>query len=414
MPFADLRSAILEPDLCGGCGGCAAVCPHDLLRLDQDGRPFLADAARGEAPCGSCRLCLDVCPGRDTDVARSERRLFGRSRTVAERWTGVMRGIYTVACRDSAIAARAAAGGAGTALLIAGLRAGLAQAVVVIGRDPERPWVPRALVTADEDEIVACSQSTYCIAPTLQLLRGPGYDRLGMVGLPCEMQSLNRMRNLADPPPAAGRVTFTLEIACSSSTRLAGTEHLLTRLLHVDLDEVEDVRYREGEYPGEFVARTRDGRRRSLPFHQLVNEFRAFKTHRCLSCPDWWSGLADVSICDSDPNVFATSLAGSGSARGSTVVVRTEMGERLLALAGDRGLLRVAPATFDPDVNLGLQRKRHRYRDMRDRHPGRVPAPPVPGADDSPYLSDDEVLRRLSTPNARLEDAAPHGAGRDG
>jgi len=65
MSFRDLRTQILDRELCAACGACAAVCPADALRLTDDGQPrFTPPEAWAEGVCGSCTLCLDVCPGR--------------------------------------------------------------------------------------------------------------------------------------------------------------------------------------------------------------------------------------------------------------------------------------------------------------------------------------------------------------
>ena len=90
MPFLELKREILDHDMCTRCGACAAVCPPGLLEMGDEGLPvpMLAPEAM---PCNECSLCLDVCPGKDTATPRSETRIFGRSRTPQERWTGIFR-----------------------------------------------------------------------------------------------------------------------------------------------------------------------------------------------------------------------------------------------------------------------------------------------------------------------------------
>ena len=156
----------------------------------------------------------------------------------------------------------------------------------------------------------SCAQTSYCLTPNLQLLRDPGFSRIALIALPCEAQAVRKMQNIMPPPNIADKIVLTVEIACASSTTRAGTEHLITNKLGLRLEDVAQMRYRDGEYPGEFAVTTRDGLRKSLPFFQVVDEFRRFKTHRCLACPDWWSGVADVSISDGDPNIYASSRRG--------------------------------------------------------------------------------------------------------
>jgi coenzyme F420 hydrogenase subunit beta len=395
MTFLRLKSEILDRNLCASCGGCVAVCPPGALRLDEESQPrLMAALSTVESVCGGCTLCVDVCPGRDTGCAETEMRMFGRTRSREERWSGIVRGIYSVTCLDQTVRSRAAAGGGATGVLLAGLRSGIADAVLIVGRDRERPWIPRAVLTDDEATVIGGAQSSYCITPNLQLLRDPPWKRIGLVGLPCEIQALGKMRNLG-PGSVADRVVFTLELACSSNTRLAGTEHLITDQLGLALDDVVDLRYREGTYPGQVAVTTRDGQRRQLPFYRLVDEFKRFKTHRCLSCPDWWSGVADVSVCDGDPNIFKSSRQGESPPASSIVVARTPTAEALIRAGVELGIFAAEPGVLEIEHNLGLQRKRHRYARMQDSGLP-VPLPAVAGADEERPLSDDDIIERLS------------------
>jgi len=414
MPFSDLKREILDQDMCTPCGACVAVCPSAWLTLSKDQVP-IPTLAPDALSCGSCTLCLDVCPGRDTATPAAETRLFGRTRTREERWTGIFRESLHLTSIEPRVRASAAAGGAGSSLLLAALRSKLADAVIVIGRDAERPWVPAALITDDEDMVIRCAQTSYCITPNLQRLRDAGNARVALVGVPCEIQAIRKMQGILPCPPAADKVVLTLEIACASNTKLAGTEHLITQKLGIPLREVRDVRYRDGEYPGEFAVRTADGTRHTLPFHELVDEFKKFKTHRCLTCGDWWSGIADVSISDGDPNIYASSQSGAKMPRQSKVMVRTARGEEIVRLAVDLGMVQVTPSTFVPEENLGLQRKRFRHAAFMQSMPDRVPTPPVDYTETDPLLTDAEVITRMNQHRAirsvaTLVEAGPSSA----
>jgi coenzyme F420 hydrogenase subunit beta len=398
MTFAELRDSVLAADLCASCGACVAVCPDDVLTISADRPvPELTPGAAADA-CGSCTLCTDVCPGRDTAVPESELRLFGRTRTVEERWTGIVRTTYSAQAAEPRVKEAASAGGAATALLVSALKRGDIEAALVIGRDTERPWVPVPRLATTVDEIVSCAQATYCITPNLQLLRDAPYERIGVVGLACQIEAVNRMRNLPEQPAVADRIAFTVEIGCASNTRREGTEHLIENRLGLPLVDVTGMKYRAGEYPGEFTVWDREGARHSLPFHELVLEFKKFKTYRCLACPDWWSGLADVSIADGDPNIFRTSRETERTEKASLLITRTERGQELVDAAVAHGDLRVTEETFLPEESLGLQRKRHRYANYAAQGPGRVPEPPVAGEKLERPLDDDELIESMSRP----------------
>jgi 3-phosphoshikimate 1-carboxyvinyltransferase len=295
--------------------------------------------------------------------------------------------------------------------MLTALRSGLADAVIVVGRDVNRPWVPAALITDSEDEVIRCGQTSYCLTPNLQLLRDPRFKRIALVGVPCEVQAVRKMQNVVPLPEVAEKVVLAVEIACASSTKLAGTEFLITEKLGIPLNRVAEMRYRDGEYPGEFTVKTHDGQQRSLPFFEVVDEFKRHKTHRCLVCADWWSGLADVSISDGDPNIYASSQSGAKPPRQSIVMTRTAQGEKIVQAAVQLGLATVRARAFVSEDNLGLQRKRFRYASFAKAMPNRVPTPPVDYEETDTLLTDTEVIDRMSF-HMRIGSAPVAGGGR--
>ena len=124
MSFLDLKREILDQDMCTRCGACVAVCEPGFLEMGDDGLPVPLMAPES-MPCGTCSLCLDVCPGKDTATPRSEMSLFGRTRTPDERWTGIYRQSLVLTSNNPRVLSGAAAGGAGTTLMLTALRSGL-------------------------------------------------------------------------------------------------------------------------------------------------------------------------------------------------------------------------------------------------------------------------------------------------
>ncbi|WP_019637532.1 Coenzyme F420 hydrogenase/dehydrogenase, beta subunit C-terminal domain [Paenibacillus fonticola] len=395
--FLSLKENIINNDLCTSCSLCVAACPKELLSMSHDAVPlplFQEHITAAADVCGDCRLCSDICPGYDTGTSESELRIFGRNRTEKERWVGIHQSVHQLAAIDPAIINKVAAGGAGTILAITALEEKLVDAMIVVGRDEASPWIPKAYITDSIEKVIECAQSSYCITPNLELLKDPRYNKIGIIGMPCQIQGVNKLLNLKHCPEAASlaeKVVFTLELGCASSTSLEGTEHLITSILNVKLEDVAYMRYRDGEYPGKFVIRTKEGTEHALPFYRLVEEFKKYKTFRCLSCPDWWSGIADISIADGDPNIFDSSKTERNTKPTSTVMVRTQIGQRLIQHAQQRSYIELYPYYFEN--NLGLERKRQRYRSYVAAGHRVIPLPSGVDADYTQILSDDEVIR---------------------
>lgn len=397
MPFTNLQMQIIDHDLCTSCGLCVAICPKKILLLDDTSEiplPNLRNNLYGDVrDCDFCNLCLDICPGFDTGTAKSEKRIFGRERTLEERWIGISRGSYQLKSTDANILQEASSGGIGTTLAVTALENNLVDAFIVIGRNEEKPWIPKALLTKSTTEVVQCAQSSYCIAPNLHLLSHTNFSKIGIVGLPCQIQGINKLLNNRDNPhlfQIAEKIVLTIELACSSSTKLSGTEFLITHVMGIQLDDVVKMKYREGSYPGDFTVVTKDGQKHTLPFYRLVEEFKQYKTFRCLSCPDWWSGLADISIADGDPNIFATSRDKKYQEASSTVLVRTSIGEQLLSIAESNGKILKWPYIFHN--NLGLERKRQRYWNLLLTAKRKIPMASGSDIIASQPITDDEVI----------------------
>lgn len=404
MTFLDLKRGVIDASLCTNCGACVAACPQNLLKISEDvivPQPRDEPVEQIEQACGDCNICHDVCPGRDTGSAESDKVIFGRNRTDVERWTGISQSTYRVMAKDVDVHEAASAGGATTGLLISSLESGLVDACLVIGRDEKRPWVPVPRLISTKRELIETAQASYCLTPNLQLLRDSPYKRIAVVGLACQIQAIRKWRRV-DPDGPVSKIFLIIELACASNTLRSGTEHLIEDRLRLPLTDITRMRYRDGPYPGEFTVWDQEEEKHSLPFHELVLAFKEHKTFRCLSCPDWWSGLADVSVSDGDANIFKTSRegvnAGDSTHKLSLLVTRTDRGVEAVNRAASRGDLELTPGEFIPEESLGLQRKRHRYASYARRHPGDVPSAPIDGAEVDQPLEDLDVISGLSGP----------------
>jgi coenzyme F420 hydrogenase subunit beta len=413
MTFQQLSQQVLETELCTVCGACQLVCPPGVIGFD-DLTPVLTEPAWTEADCGSCGDCLEVCPGADPATPAAEKRLFGRSRTHDERWIGIFSEVLAGYALDPAIFEASASGGSLTALLQTAMVALDADVVLAMGRDASQPWRAAPAIVRDPGSLIGTTQSTYQLAPYLGALRetmlAHPRAKVALTGVACHIQA---MRKLQAMDTVAGRwareqVVLMTELACSSNTRPGGTRTIIEKRALVPVESVVRLRYREGEYPGGIAIRTDDGQEHRVAFWQAVRDLAEDKTHRCLSCGDWMSGLADVSVSDGDPNIFAASLGASTQAKHGRVFVRTEAGANAVAMASAHGLLAITPVELR-GLNLGLERKRNR-RASYERSGTRIPAGPIPG-----YLEELDVVpddRWLAAPGDATTPAWEQGEGR--
>ncbi|GHH86828.1 hypothetical protein GCM10018793_60270 [Streptomyces sulfonofaciens] len=395
MTFQQLEKDVLEPELCTVCGACQLACPAGVIGFDGLD-PVLTAEDWTASDCGDCTDCLDVCPGADPGTPATEERLFGRTRTVQERWTGVFTEVVAGHAVDPVVYEASASGGSLTALLQTAMRELDVAVVLSMGRDEREPWRAAPALLRDPDELVETAQSTYQLAPYLGALRRVMIEepdaKVAMSGVACHIQA---MRKLQAMDTAAGgwardHVVLLVEPACSSSTRPEGTAAVIRERAHVLPDSVVRLRYREGAYPGDIGIRTDDGESHRVAFWQAVRDFAGNKTHRCLSCGDWMSGLADVSVSDGDPNIFAASVTGTEQPKHGRVFIRTRAGAAAVAAGREHGLLSHTPVDLT-GLNLGLERKRNR-RASYERSGRPVPLGPIPGYQEELEIVPDEKL----------------------
>ncbi|KWT57218.1 coenzyme F420-reducing hydrogenase [Streptomyces albus subsp. albus] len=416
MTFQQLEKDVLAPELCTVCGACELACPAGVIGFDELD-PVLTVASWTAADCGECTDCLDVCPGADPGTPAAEERLFGRTRTPEERWTGVFEEVVAGHALDPVVYEASASGGSLTALLQTAMRVLGVTAVLSMGRDAGQPWRAAPAVVRDPGELVETAQSTYQLAPYLGALRRIMTEepdaRVAMSGVACHIQAMRKLQAMDTEIGrwAREKVVLLVEPACSSSTRPEGTAAVIRERAHVPLESVVRLRYREGEYPGNIGIRTRDGVDHQVQFWQAVRDFAGNKTHRCLSCGDWMSGLADVSVSDGDPNIFAASVSGEGQAKHGRVFIRTRAGAEAVTAGRERGLLTHEPVDL-AGLNLGLERKRNR-RASYERSGRPVPLGPIPGHREELEIVPDERWIAAPEPHGEAVRAGDgEGAGR--
>jgi coenzyme F420 hydrogenase subunit beta len=398
VPFANLGAQVLNANLCTGCGACVLACPERLVRME--GLKPRADDATSDR-CGQCTDCLKTCPGRDPATPDLERALFGRTRRPDERWLGIFTEILAGHATDPVTFDRSGSGGSVTALLATAMTALPLDGVLVAGRDTGEPWRAAPHLCEEPSELHAYAQATYQLSAHLaaldEMLRSDESRRVGLVGLACHIQAVRKLQGLQTPLGARARerIVFLLEIACSSSTHPEGTSTIITGILGIALDDVAAVHYRDGDYPGKFVVTTRDGVRHALPLWQAIRHLKEYKTHRCLSCPDWLSGVADLAVFDGDPNIFeASRQQHSKFPKHGTILVRTPVGASVIKAAERLATMRAWPGTIYA-YNLGLDRKRHRRRSY-ELSGADIPNGPIPGHEDDIAIVPDEQLLGLS------------------
>ena len=335
--WARLQRVVIEPGLCTHCGACVGI---------ANGALAMAAAAEGPLPVAIAstsalsELAWAACPGKGLHYPSLAQSVFGHA---PENWlTGVVRSAYLGFALTPTIRRRAASGGVITQTLVYLLEQGLVQGAVVVRQGLPKPWLAMPVIARTPEEVIAASQSIYAPVPVNSLLEEmaafPG--RLAYVGLPDQVASLRRLQQLGHP--GAGKVDYVLGPYVGTNLYGAAIASYLRSNGVRSIEEVTELRYREGEWPGYLQIKLRDGRilRTEKFYYNYLIPF--FVTRATLMSVDFTNELTDISVGDAW-NPQLETLGGGHS----VVLARTARGEQLLHAMQVQGQVALAAIGLD-------------------------------------------------------------------
>lgn len=317
----ELLEDVHKRDLCIGCGACVNLCPYFKNYRGKTAMLFPCTLSEGR--------CYTSCPKAELDMDELSSLFFKKPYDGSP--LGNYRDVFVAHAGKGMTDGTFQAGGTVSALMAFALKTGMIDAAVLTDHKDMIP-VPR-LVTNPE-EVTKCATSKYMAAPTLAGLNQgvqEGYRHLGVVGTPCQVMAVAKMRsNLLKKETFVDTVALVVGLFC--------TWALDTRELLAFLSKKVDIsRIRKTDIPPPpaevFIVDTGD-EIIEIP----LEEIRPLVPNACHVCPDMTSEWADISV-----GVL------EGAPDRNTLIVRTEKGERLVQEATEAGYLILDKM---PDENL--------------------------------------------------------------
>lgn len=379
----ELNEQAIRTGLCVECGACAAVCPTQAITLKEyewGTNPELT----GRCPEEVCDLCYRVCPAAEVPSAEIEKTFLGRRRddTFPENAAGVVRNVCSAHSTVPEIRRRAYAGGVLTSVLLSALEHEEIDAAVVAGFDSERPWRVESRIARTREEIIESAGSKYQPHPQILGLKqaiDEGFTKIAVTAAPCHVEAVRKMQ-LCDALPYREHVRLVIGFVCATHWTVQATEHLITRVAKIPLEDVASLAYRARPFPGLFRVITKDGRIFEQDFvMQLLHRMFRFVPEHCRLCPEKTAMFPDITLGDVwghpvyDPSRLAIPGAHTSpfvtderyreaaleAVHGmSAVITKSEEGERIFQQAVEAGYVRVFPESKEQcyPVNQTLQR----------------------------------------------------------
>jgi coenzyme F420 hydrogenase subunit beta len=309
----ELLEDVHQRELCIGCGACVDICPYFKNYKGKTSRLFSCTLEQGR--------CYGYCPKAEVD-------LDALSRQIRELpYDGSPLGHY-----QEVLAARAGdkmkkgtfqSGGTVTALLTFALKTGLLDAAALTDRNALTP-VPR--IVTDWREVVRFASSKFTAAPTLSsvnLAAHQGYQRIGVVGTPCQMVAVAQMKsNPLGEESHKIPLSLTVGLFCNWSLDTRRLIELLSEKLDISSIIMMDI----PPPPANVLALATASGRIEIP----LSEIKPLIPHTCFICPDLTSELADVSV-----GMF------EGRPGWNTVILRSDKGAALIEHACREGFVEI-------------------------------------------------------------------------
>ena len=342
--FATLRREIIEAGLCTRCGSCIGICPNDAVNLSDPLGECIPVA--NENQCVKCDApCLTACPGKYVDFPHLNETIFGGP--PEDYLLGHAPEIFVGYATDPEIRARAASGGAITAIVKHLLETGIVQGVACLIDDPAQPLQPRPVIATSWDVLRLSQQSKYSLAPMNTILKDIAQFKgpVAYVGLPDQVQSVRKLQLAGHS--STQNISLIIGSFCGAVNHFASVKDFLLKHGVRNLEEVLRIEYRAGDWPGKLRVTLRDGRRIELEkfYANYMNLF--YVVQRTLFCVDLSNELADISVGDAWAPRYEHRHEGF-----SLVIGRTEVGKSFLSRCGHAAVIELLPTNRTDAIEM--------------------------------------------------------------
>ncbi len=340
--FTRLTTDVIEAGLCTHCGTCVGL-SNGTLEMKPTSRGPLPVV--GSTPLNLAPAAFEACPGKGLNYPNLCTAVFGEQ---PQNWLiGCYRRTYIGYSQVPEVRRGGASAGVITQTLLYLLDQGFIDGAVVVCQGRPNPWQAEAIIAQSADEIIAASQSVYAPIPVNTILAQMGrFDgKLAFVGLPDQVASLRRLQQLGHP--AAQRVAYVLGPYVGTNMYFAAIESYLRSQGVHSLDQVTDLRYREGEWPGYMQIKTRSGKvlRAEKFYYNYLIPF--YITRSTLFSVDFTNELTDISVGDAWHPHYEQQRQGF-----SVVVARSEKGDDLLWTMAEQGVAHLEEIALDEALSM--------------------------------------------------------------
>jgi coenzyme F420 hydrogenase subunit beta len=308
---AELMEDVHDRELCIGCGACVDLCPYFKNYKGQTSQLFPCSLEQGR--------CYAYCPKAEVDLNHLYQKIWHRDYDGCA--LGPYRSVLATRAGRQMAPGRFQAGGTVSALMAYALKNNLIDAAALTDREGLIP-VPRLL--RDWQQVAGCASSKFMASATLSALNQgvrEGYQRLGVVGTPCQLTAVAQMRtHQLEKKEHNVPVTLSVGLFCNWSLDTRRLNELLDRRLHISTIRSMDI---PPPPAGIMALETDNG-----PVEIALSEIKPLIPHTCYICLDMTAEFADLSA-----GMFENRPGWN------TLIVRSAAGDEIVEQARQEGFI---------------------------------------------------------------------------
>ncbi|MFC2165329.1 Coenzyme F420 hydrogenase/dehydrogenase, beta subunit C-terminal domain [Acidobacteriota bacterium] len=308
---SELLEDVQDKGICIGCGGCVDLCPYFKTYRGKTTMLFPCTLTEGS--------CYAYCPMAEVDLGELSQKMWKSSYDGSP--LGHYRQILTSKAGKNMPSGSYQAGGTVSALMTFALEEGFIDAAVLTDR---AGLVPTPKLVTEAEDVAKCAGSKFMASPTLAALNQgvkQGFQRMGVVGTPCQCLSVTQMRsNPLDKDDFIDPVEFLVGLFCTWAVDTRGLIPLLTGCLGDESIVGIDI----PPPPSNIMVVHTEENTIEIPLDQI----KPLIPHSCRICPDMTSEWSDVSV-----GVL------EGKSDWNTLIIRTKKGAQLVDAACHAGYL---------------------------------------------------------------------------
>jgi len=324
-----LLKEVIEPGLCTQCGSCVGLANGKLEFKEQNSIPIPHLLTKDFELPYACRI---ACPAKECSFPDLNRSTFG---TLPDNWlSGRIIKSRIGFSKSETIRRNGASGGAITSILLYLLKSGQITGAICLKMGADKPYLAKPIIARTPEQIIECSQSVYSVSPVNTILseiqenEGP----LAYVGLPDQVASIRKLQK--ENHSSVKNIRYIIGPYVGTQMYFESIRSFLRSNGVESENEIVDLKYRAGEWPGKLRIELKNGRILQADKFHYNYLIPFYVTTSSLQAVDFSNELTDISVGDAWSPKYEKERKGF-----SVILTRSKVGERIITDMIGNGLL---------------------------------------------------------------------------